>query len=53
MSLIPWEKFTGPLTLSKDALREERILWLIKCSDEEKKISDMEHFNRIYIYLAP
>jgi hypothetical protein len=32
------KKSMGPLTLSKDALREEERPWLIKCPSEEKKI---------------
>jgi hypothetical protein len=37
-------KVHGPYSLSKDALREEGTLWLIKCSDEEN-FSDVGHFN--------
>jgi hypothetical protein len=40
------KKSMGPLTLSKDALREEERPWLIKCPSEEKKnLNDMGYFN--------
>jgi len=34
----------GPLTLSKDALREEETIWLIKCPGEGN-LNDVGHFN--------
>jgi hypothetical protein len=42
------KKSIGPLTLSKDALREEMIPWLIKCS-EKRNFSDVEYFNNEYV----
>jgi hypothetical protein len=38
------EKSMGPLTHSKEALREDRTPWLIKCPSEGN-LSDMRHFN--------
>jgi len=54
-ALILCEKFIGPLTLSKDVLRDERMTWLIKCSGEEN-LNNVGHFNRLnkflfYIYI--
>jgi hypothetical protein len=42
--LIPCEKSMDPLTLSKNALREEGIPWRIKYSGE-RNLSDVGHFN--------
>jgi len=44
MTLIPCEKSMGPLTLSKEALREEGTPCLIKCPSE-RNLSDVKHFN--------
>jgi hypothetical protein len=44
MIIRNYEKFIGPLTLSKDALREEGYLWLLKCSGHIS-IDDVEYFN--------
>jgi hypothetical protein len=41
---IPCEKLMGPLTLSKDTLREEGIPWLIKCLGK-RNFSDVRYFN--------
>jgi cbb3-type cytochrome oxidase cytochrome c subunit len=37
-------KVYGPYSLSKDALREEETLWLIKCQGEDN-LSNVGHFN--------
>jgi hypothetical protein len=44
-TLILCEKFMGPLTLSKDVLRNEGTPWLIK-SQVIENLSDVGHFNK-------
>jgi hypothetical protein len=49
--LIPCEKFTGLLTLSKYALRDDGCPWLIKCPNH-LFIGDVGHFNSISLVIS-